>query len=1255
MVSAAELRQQQQALRGVGARIPLQLQQQALQRGVSPQRILQERERKRVQAEITQSQKEQALIVEDVLRQAGSVQQLEQLLQTVPQEIRQFIKTTPEQIQGKINSTISKVQERIKTQQKVIDNLRITRKRFAQEGNQIRAREIDADLAGISKEINFLKGTLPQLGKGSFIPFSEIKSVGSDVRFGEEERRIALEKQFSQLATALPGGRQELSKIFKERRITIEQQTALGIITGVKVKAGETISKNIIGEFIQDEINRFNAGRTSLANLKENIAILGKQGGFSASEQRKIISSIEKERVDIFGFKREPTVFEEISGLDFAGMGGIDIGGFQPISKLDIPKAKTFKETKEDFRKLGGDILTGAEKIAGFLPRQVALIEKEKEKELAELGIFKPTKEEQIKFPKRETLEFQPQFLTDIEIKEQPFGGGLGVLQQRRQTEAEFDLNKLAKREADRLFPSFKIKAENEGIRLQNQVNNEKISVEQANTQLNIFIDKLQKEFQTDIKKVTDKKANKLGKDITKEIESAFESNAIKRSLVLFSANVVTGFAFGFVGALSVPLAVGIGIFGGIEVAKTTPTIVKAFRQGDIQTLGSIGIDFTAFGIGGFAGAKVGGKIVEVTRIRPALERASIETKTISRDLNILRKLKLPENIKAEIITLIDRGFSIRLIETKLKALNKADAKILPDVRGRFLEILNRNGVIVDVINLGSVVSSKSGKTFTRDILSESIGKVTEKKITFSTRSVIGKFKGDKFKPLNEIITFQETRILRKKETPTERILLSETITKKVGEARLKGAKPVDITKIQKGLLGDTFGLKKVKPDLLKLESEFLIGKKGKPISKTRTITREKITGIDLAIDNLISTKDIAGIKVTRNFGDLLSSIRKSEAKSRGFTIKIPEIEFPKVKKVPRDTLKEVFGVLEDVKKPKPPKPKKVDTSQVLDFSKQQKQINENLNKLTQTTTPEVVTRAVAKELAKPIAKPTLVFGKIKPFEDLGQIGDLGVLKSRLGEGLLTGLETKQEQKTILKQREKQRAKIKFQFPNITGVIGDLGQLQLQFPGIAQIQPQAQLTLQLQKLNTNLAGFQIQPPTIIDIVIPKIPVPTGFFFPDKEKLRTIPKPKAEQGWDIFVKSLGKQNKINKVPLRQDMALDYGSFIVDNSISQQFSIRKSGKRAKQPKANFPVNYWEINKSKFNDFKIKKGRRIPTPNVFQEKRINAIDTFGEIRNLSSARLIKQSQKTPQQSFQQFDITKKINFNNSFSKRKRKRKKK
>ncbi len=1225
MVSAAQrLRQQQSQLRRPGARIPLRLQQESLRRGISAERIIQEREIKRVEREITQSQKEQALIAEGVLRQAGNVQQLEQLLKTVPQEVRRFITVTPDKAKQDIAKNISQLENRITNQETLLRNLRENRKKAQKAGNQQRASDIEATISGVEKEVGFLKGTLPQLEKGSLVSFSEIRSVGQDVRSGEEFRRIELEKQFAPLAAKLEGGRRELSMIFRERRITAPQQIALGLISQVQVSKLTKVPDVIIQEFIQDEVNRFKAGTISTSSFKQGIASLGKQGGLSIKEQNRIISDAQKGGIDIFQFSPQLTDVEKLLESDFSRLTETTKEkGFVGKIKDIAPKIIDLKEPIFGVRPEAKSAFEAIGKVVAF-PREI-IVESltEEERKIAKVGVFIPTDISQIEFPKMETLKFEPKFLTEKEIKGQLFGGGLDILQQRRVRQAEFKLEQLGREEFRKFNEVSNVKINKKFNELQKKVVNKKLTAEESNNQLIDFTDKINKENNKKLKELIDKESDKLSKEINKEITDADKKNFIKRELALFGLTVATGAVLGFGAAVSPIIAGGLAVFGAIETGKIVVPTFEAIKTKDIQVLGATAIQITGFAIGGGIGAKFGGKFIQNTKIRPAIERSQVETIVKSKNLDILKQFKFPKEFELEIKTLIDKGFSVRVIETKLRASRIADSKFLPDVRGRFIEILTRDGRIIETISIGEVLASTPKKTFSRQIISESIGKVTGEKSLISTRSIIGKLKGDKFKPLQEFVTVQETQLTgREKLTPFEQQIRSETTTflvEKLTKKQLKKQKVFkpddfgDILGTNKDLIGGKIleggRIPKSQLDIFLKEQKRV----GKRISETETTGIDKITGIELIKDIQVKTQDFGVIKIKKNLGEILSGTKISESKSQSFTVNVPEIKIkprPKVKST--NTIQEVFGKAE--KQPKfefkdifKRKDKGKQDILTLDIKTQQKQINKNLNKLTQPS--EFITKQVAKDIIKADTRKALIFGRI-PSLDVGEkFGDLGVISSRLGATTVAGI----EEEAKLKKREKVKQ------PDITKAIENLGQIPR---GISILkQPQAQLSLQLQKLNTNLSGFGVSPPVITNIVIPKIPVPILFDFPEKDKKRRIIRAKLDMGWNVFAKSKGKKKKVNENPIGLDNALDLGSWVVDNSLSAEFSLQKTRKQAKKPNIIVPNNYWKTNQNKFRNFRKKQGKIIPLKNIFIEKQNRRLDTRGEINRITTDRLLSQ----------------------------------
>ncbi len=328
--------------------------------------------------------------------------------------------------------------------------------------------------------------------------------------------------------------------------------------------------------------------------------------------------------------------------------------------------------------------------------------------------------------------------------------------------------------------------------------------------------------------------------------------------------------------------------------------------------------------------------------------------------------------------------------------------------------------------------------------------------------------------------------------------------------------------------------------------------------------------------------------------------------------------------------------------------------------------------------------------------------GKIPPFKDLGKIGalDLGKIEG-LGElGKIQALDLgdidklkKEQQKNFQKLFEgvltttKQTAKQKAEEKARQKELAKLRTTQIQFPG--------QITDIIFDIPIPIPTIQIPEITFEDpfpipkFPIPKFPIPRpptkppkkptkiipfGFPFPDKE-LRLMKLPKFDEGFDLFLKEKGRRIK-RESNINMEDVLDIGSFLADNSTSREFSFKETGKKAKPPKTRVPEDYWEINRSKFRNFKIQQGQFKPLKNAFIEKTDFAIDSPGEVQQLSVARFLAQQRKQnremdrmakqlsrgfnnpkPQrqlkQNFKQVDISKTINFN-TFMNQKRKRKK-
>lgn len=143
---------------------------------------------------------------------------------------------------------------------------------------------------------------------------------------------------------------------------------------------------------------------------------------------------------------------------------------------------------------------------------------------------------------------------------------------------------------------------------------------------------------------------------------------------------------------------------------------------------------------------------------------------------------------------------------------------------------------------------------------------------------------------------------------------------------------------------------------------------------------------------------------------------------------------------------------------------------------------------------------------------------------------------------------------------------------------------------------------------------------------PKLKIPPFFPKLKREVKKKVIKKKVVKkpvglGWHTFGLSKGKRLRLNKVPLKKSKAKDLGAWLIDTSTSRTFHIKKAKKSFQKPKTKIPSAYFSKTRAKYRPFKIRKGKKIPTPLKWIEKTGHAIDTIQEKRQLSLARRLKQ----------------------------------
>jgi len=127
----------------------------------------------------------------------------------------------------------------------------------------------------------------------------------------------------------------------------------------------------------------------------------------------------------------------------------------------------------------------------------------------------------------------------------------------------------------------------------------------------------------------------------------------------------------------------------------------------------------------------------------------------------------------------------------------------------------------------------------------------------------------------------------------------------------------------------------------------------------------------------------------------------------------------------------------------------------------------------------------------------------------------------------------------------------------------------------------------------------------------------------RQRLKKSLAPISRAGYNTFVRSRGKFFKANINPLSKKHSKSLGSWLVDRSLSAQFKIKKTSKKAQRPKLIFPLNYGQAVRRKFRG-KIIKGKEQPIKNKYFERKRHRLDTPREVRKIQVAKLHSEMKK-------------------------------
>jgi len=202
---------------------------------------------------------------------------------------------------------------------------------------------------------------------------------------------------------------------------------------------------------------------------------------------------------------------------------------------------------------------------------------------------------------------------------------------------------------------------------------------------------------------------------------------------------------------------------------------------------------------------------------------------------------------------------------------------------------------------------------------------------------------------------------------------------------------------------------------------------------------------------------------------------------------------------------------------------------------------------------------------------------------------------------------------TSLQQQEQQQAQQQMQ----KQIQLQLTQQVLQTPLV--IQPVVAISPPIITPATVPPTFTYPPTPIVEVPTPPTPPPPGLLDLGEPREK---KPKEKQAYNVLVKDRyyvkGKKvqpeifKEVNKVPLTREDALSYGATVADQSRAMSFKIVQTTGKPKEPKIN--IGNWAFLKDKFRQ----------KNNTYIEKRAFAIDTMGEIQDISALGWIAQQPK-------------------------------
>jgi hypothetical protein len=149
-----------------------------------------------------------------------------------------------------------------------------------------------------------------------------------------------------------------------------------------------------------------------------------------------------------------------------------------------------------------------------------------------------------------------------------------------------------------------------------------------------------------------------------------------------------------------------------------------------------------------------------------------------------------------------------------------------------------------------------------------------------------------------------------------------------------------------------------------------------------------------------------------------------------------------------------------------------------------------------------------------------------------------------------------------------------------------------------------------------------KPPIIIKRrpIIPKKPKKPLKMYPSKYLTKKESSRKI-QAFNVYGRAGKRYIKLNKLPLTRKDALSRGSYAIDHSTAKTVKVIPAGAYRKLGNIKAKENrYFKKLNKKFRGYKIRKGSKYKLKNKYIERKRYGIDTRGEVKGLTLARLAK-----------------------------------